>query len=53
MGAGVRKKTYQFLGQFDARQVRVWESIPFCVLRIPICPAENSARQIGTPDKIR
>ena len=32
--------------------VLAWESLPFCVLQIPICPAENSARRIGTPDKI-
>jgi len=33
--------------------VFAWESLPSCILRVPICPAENSARQIGTPDKIR
>jgi len=27
-----------------------WESLPSCVLRVPICPAEISAGQIGSPD---
>jgi hypothetical protein len=32
---------------FEEGGVLAWELLPFCVLRIPICPAENSARQIG------
>ena len=45
--------TGDFGGLLKDKGILAWESFPFCVLRIPICPAENPARQTGTPDKIR
>ena len=43
------RRVCNFLSLFDL----AWELLPFWALRVPICLAEFSARQIGTHDKIR
>jgi len=49
----VMKREEKVVGEGERSSVFAWESLPSCDLRVPICPAEISARQIGTTDKIR